>query len=246
VAVADHERLNMTLLRTAGWYGPIPYEFGTEICGGKDIAAVFKHPAWSKFLNHHHKKSKTLPPLFGSVSAITATPDGLAHIGLSRDRGANTSQAALAQKLPVSWFCLADPNNPRELLSSEEASEALGCDELSNNVAFVVSPERFDQHIILRVYVSTTDVSQTIQQVRSIQEELLEDSALAQSLAAGKLGIAVLCETPEKVSSVRDAVHRRSGRREPLSEQFRIQVALGPSPETMADALKERRKRRAK
>jgi hypothetical protein len=58
-------------------------------------------------------------------------------------------------------------------------------------------------------------------------------------LAARQLGIAVLAETPDKVFSIREAVGR-------LKLEERIIAALGPSPDTIAECLRARRKRRKK
>jgi hypothetical protein len=246
VKSVDRDQVNMTLLRTAALHGLVLYDFAAEMYGGKDFAAVFKRTPWCNFLNHHHKKSKTLAPLPGGVSYVTATPEGMAHVGFSRDRLMNNSQAALAQRLPVSWFCLADQTNPRELLSTDEVAATFGCDSVPNNVAFVAATERGGRQTIFRVYVSSTDVPQTVHQIRTIRQDLSADPALAPWVATGHLGVAVLCESPDKVSELREAVHHRAGGREAIADQFRVHVGLGPSPETVENALKARRKGKAK
>jgi hypothetical protein len=224
---------NESLVRLAGWYGIILSDFASVIFDGKDFAAIFKATAWKDLLEQHHRKSKTHEPLPGGISYITATSQGLTHVGLPKERSANNSHTAVAQRLAISFFCLADQAK-RTLLSTEEASTLLGVN-VPNNVSFVAT-EYEGYHTILRIYLSTTDISQSVRQIESIIDDLKAVPALVPWLASNHLGVAALCETPDKVVALREALQKKM-------MAARVFVSLGPSPDTVAVALKKWRKK---
>src|SRR5262249_24357089 len=147
---------------------------------------------------YHKKAGNALP---GGVSCITITAKGRARHGRSKE-APNNSQAAIAQRLPVYWFCCADQE--RHLITPEHAAKILG-GAVPNKRGFVAGREK-DGHVIYRVYVASGDVSQATQRVKLLRDELA--AAFPEWLSSRQLGIAVLAETPEKVFSLREAVGR--------------------------------------
>jgi hypothetical protein len=223
----DRDERNLIFLEHVDTYGLALPEFAEVFYEGKDFAAIFKKAPWDSYFERHHKKAGDALP--GGVSFITETGKGRARLGHSKEMP-NNSQAAIAQRLPVYWFCNAEAE--RHLITSEDAAKILG-GAVPNNVAFVLAHEK-DGYVIYRVYVASGDVSQATNRVRAIRDELA--AAFPDWPAARQLGIAVLAETPEKVSSIREAVGRMK-----LGE--RVIAALGPTPDTIAECLRARRKR---
>jgi hypothetical protein len=211
----DRDRQNLALLRQAVDYGLVLSELAREeIYGGSDFSPVCRHVVWGKFFDRHHKKLGDALP--GGISYITPTAAGLAFIGSAKDR-VNNSNAAISQCLPVYWFCKAAER--RYLVTQEMAEKILG--PVPNNVPFVAANER-NENVIYRVYIATSDVSKTLQHVK----ELLDG-------APAGLKIAVLAETPDKVESIRELLTRK---------KTEALVSLGPSPDTIADCLRARRR----
>jgi hypothetical protein len=226
----NRDERNLIFLDHVNAYGLALPEFAEVFFDGKDFAAIHKRAPWDGFFERHHKKAGTALP--GGVSYVTSTAKGRAYRGLSGE-APNNSNAAIAQRLPVYWFCCADEE--RHLITPEDAAKILGA-PVPNNVAFVLVHEK-DGHVIYRVYVASGDVSQATNRIRAIRDELA--AAFPDWLASRQLGIAALAETPDKVFSIREVVGR-------LKLEERIAIALGPSPDTIADCLRARRKRRKK
>jgi hypothetical protein len=207
----DRDRLNLALLRQTIDSGlSLPEIARQEIFGGADFSGVFRHPIWGKFFEHHTRRSGDALP--GGISYVTATVAGYAFVGSNKER-VNNSSAALSLHLPVYWFCHAETR--RYLISQSEAEGILGI-TVPNNVPYVI--ERGPENRIYRIYISTSDVSKTMQHVEKI---------------LGPATIAVLAETQTKVEAIAAALEKK---------KVDAIAALGASLDTIASCLKDRRR----
>jgi hypothetical protein len=171
----------------------------------------------------------------GGISYVTLTRDCRQRLGLPRERSPKISSATLDSYLATLWFCTMGPHPRYRLTQAELSRPEIFGSSAPINTPHVVSNE-LGRPQIFRIYSATTDATVAARQLRSKIRELRATPELGSWLDAGDYGFAVLGETKDKVVALKDAIGRLD-----LFHIAPLVVGLGPTGETLAAVIKQRR-----
>lgn len=152
----------------------------------------------------------------------------------------NESVTALDQNLAVLFWAKAGARKRIRLTSFELRSLINPTDDLNfvaDNITHCMSgnDDKFgNQARIWRVYLTTTSESKTLEQTAGIVESVRSIPVIKPLVEARTYGILVLCETPQKRAAIERAVRKHR-----VSQQALIEIAVGPTSETIAKAFKK-------
>jgi hypothetical protein len=187
-------------------------------------------------LNHHHHKSAEYPPFPGNVPYYTLTPAGAKLAGVPIDRAEEAgkramSTDALEPHLAALWFCCMYPPE-RHRLEPDELVPLVGKHKFFENVAHCLAADAERQRIY-RLYPPATHVPRIIEQAKKHLADSRAKTTLQPWVEDRTYGFAILAAEPSLCTDIRNAL-RQSG----LDDEAAFEVALGPTPATLRDALR--------
>ena len=165
-------------------------------------------------------------------------PNGQQVTNCPADRTLPPGNRALRTNLACLWPA-AFSHDRLYRLETDELAAALGLEKPPyHSIPHFLGRDRSDGGpLVLRAYVTSTDVNGTIREARNQLEAALK-SDLRALIESGTYGWMILSETPSKAKDVQDALRRRHGRHPALCDRALFLSRLGPSPATLVDALK--------
>ncbi|QEG36216.1 hypothetical protein [Bythopirellula goksoeyrii] len=201
-----------------------------SLFGGKEAGHVFRRFGDRNWLN---VQGMDLP---GGLSYATLTAAGGKEIG-REIKPKQPGPVALDAAIAVAYYCLLEkPGSRRYRLLPEEMKTLKA--GLAANVPHIVT-EEFGEPVVLRVFQATTGKPAAVRnKALSFFERALADKRQAAWVRSGQLGLVLLGHTPERVAQLEKslAADARFG-------GYKVQVGLGPTAETLARCLRERRKK---
>jgi hypothetical protein len=170
------------------------------------------------------------------VTYYTLTPKGAKEIGARSERAERFGGEALRTHLATLWFCGMGAKRAHRL-QPEELDEIFGETGLVHaNTAHCIAREK-DGPRLYRVYPASSGTKKTVGYLKEVLEAIItspEKKLLRQWIEQRDYGFAVLGPTPEACDDLSRALHQKDTG---LFDQAHFIVRLGPSPETIRDAL---------
>ena len=175
--------------------------------------------------------SRSLP---GGHSYGTLTSRGLRDIGVDKQTVKAMGPTALNAAIAIAWYCTLQKTRRYRLLSSE-ISEQFPEPNLGN-VPHVLTDE-FEFPVVLRVYQAFGKPSASRRYVEEFISRTRTQKGLAEAFASGTYGLLVLCPTEAKANQLRLSFDKK-----PPSTSVRVVISHGPTAETLASSLRERKR----
>jgi hypothetical protein len=198
-------------------------------CADKSPGNAIRKLELAGFVQSHQR---ALP---GRLSYVRLTQAGCAKLGVPKERSRPLGASAIDLNIAVQCFCCLAAVR-RHKLERAETKQFFGADTPPANVVHVAS-EDFGYPAILRVFHAIADIARVQKAIREIADQIRGSKKLREWAEAGDYGLLVLCPTTQMQTAVSDAVQRLS-----LPPELRLLVELGPTAQTLAQALRDRGK----
>lgn len=168
----------------------------------------------------------------GRITYATLTARGLAEVSgeSGRKRLAPLGPAALDQAIAISFYCNCTPVR-RFRLSRRELLPLLVQATPPDNAPHIVTDEEGDP-CLLRVYHATSPLSTCLKYLTQLADRLLRTPELGARIAGRDYGLLVLGPTDRACTALQRALQQTG-----LDRELLVRVALGPTAETLKDAL---------
>lgn len=213
-----------------------------QLWDGKEVGHVLTKFARAGELEVCHRKNGMA--FRGDVTWCRLLPPGLKKIGLEPLRGHNLSQVTTHTRLATHWACHADKRERMFRLEYGEVQNLFGDDRVAPNVPFLLCKDGEDT-VVYRVLIATGMLTSVIETTRKVYDEFMTNGAMREHAKNGQLGLLVLCATPEKTATVREALDKKQAGTPAVSALIRVVARLGPSPDSVGRALRNWREERA-
>jgi len=184
----------------------------------------------AKLLERHQR---ALP---GGITYVTPRVAACTKYGGPAERASALGDAARNLALGVVFFsCLSQ--HRRHKLDHRDLVKLFGADAPPASAVHVVSePAEFGQPTLLRVYQAERDARAAVQHVRSVFEKTRDNKTLGAWLRAHNYGFAVLGITAPATRALEREITKSR-----LDRECPVVVGLGPTAETIAEALRDRK-----
>jgi DNA-binding MarR family transcriptional regulator len=223
-------RRDLAILRHISLYGLALYAVLSEIFfDRKTPGNAIKKLELAGLVQSHQR---ALP---GRLSYLRLTPAGCARLCVPKERARSLGSSAIDLAIAVECFCCLGPARSHKL-EHAELRKLFQSAAPPPNVVHVVS-ESLGYPALCRVFQAATDIPQALKAIRDILDQFQAVPQLREWADAGDYALLVLCPTPDMQAAVRQAVDRQG-----LSRRMPIQVDLGPTAATLAEALRGRGK----
>ena len=168
----------------------------------------------------------------GNISYVTLAKKGFEKIGIDDAKPKTISNTVLNTAIALSWYCNLESSR-RFLMIPSEVREVFG---KTSTVPHILCPAEFGQPVVLRVYHATGKLKTAKNKTEEFFETTASKPRFAPALANRDFGLLCLAPTGEKRNQLSDAFHK-----EDLFSRGLLVVGLGPTEETLAKLLRERR-----
>lgn len=142
-----------------------------------------------------------------------------------------------ATDLAVLWLCSMGKKRFHRV-DRQDLMPFLGEDSPRYSVRHVISEEAEFGPVIYRVYPATsTKPSSVVAYAKTVLEQTRKKEALLPMVEVGDYGFAILASREDYRQSIQKELRKPDGKLPPLNRQARFTVRLGPTPQTLNQAI---------
>lgn len=174
-----------------------------------------------------HPRSMT-----GGFSRWSLSAAGATRLGLPPEVA---NSAAVGADIATLFACVFSASPRHHRVTWRENRRIFGDDTPPASIAHLLSNS--EPPCMLRVYLVTRDVRYTLKRLADIRDTVCKNKTLAAWVRDRDYGLACLVPTSQMLVPFRSAIERS-----PVSRSIRVEVMLGPTPDTLATELRKRRR----
>jgi hypothetical protein len=173
---------------------------------------------------------------FSKQKYYILTPQGAKLIGIA-PKSPNPNN-----DLAILWACTMDKKRFHRL-ETKEVAELFPDNPPAKNVPHIISQQDYDEdkttNIVYRVYVTGHSASQIVKYVKQHYAKSIANDCLRPLVEVGDYGFAVLVPTEQRRKEVQKFLAKVDSNQSSLNRQARFSVRLGPTADTLREAIKE-------
>ena len=143
--------------------------------------------------------------------------------------------------LAILWACCMG-NKRFHLLNHKEFSELFDGKSTHHNVAHAISEQTEESSepitVVYRLCRTLAEPKQVVRQARGYYEKALQVESLRPLVEVGDYAFAILVPTEDRRKEVQKLLARADGQSKPLNRLARFTVRLGPTTQTLREAIK--------